>query len=98
MAPVTAQPRVNCAARRHWLFVRGHEKGLFREFCGAGYAGCRMMRLPVEQGEAGAAVHLAFDGLDLVDDALDPARAVWEGEPVEDGFLRSEEHTSELQS
>src|SRR6516165_9879965 len=23
----------------------GHEKRLFREFCGAGYAGCRMMRL-----------------------------------------------------
>src|SRR5580693_6073342 len=40
-----------------------------------------------EQGEAGTAVHLALDGLDLVDDALDPARAVGEGEPVEDGFL-----------
>src|SRR5579863_4167552 len=40
-----------------------------------------------EQGEAGAAVHLALDRLDLVDGALDLARAVGEGEAVDDGFL-----------
>ena len=40
-----------------------------------------------EQGEAGAAVHLALYHLDLVDGALDPARAVREGEPVNDRFL-----------
>src|SRR2546427_9799072 len=42
---------------------------------------------PAEQGEAGAAVHLALDHLDLVDGALDPPRAVGEGEPVDDRFL-----------
>src|SRR6516164_7858429 len=40
-----------------------------------------------EQCEAGAAVHLALDRLNFVNDALDPARAAGEGEPVEGGFL-----------
>src|ERR1035441_8454889 len=40
-----------------------------------------------EQGEAGTAIHLAFDHLDLVDGALDLAGAPGEGEPVGDGLL-----------
>jgi hypothetical protein len=40
-----------------------------------------------EQAEAGAAVHLPFDHLDLVDGALDLAGTPGEGEPVDDGLL-----------
>src|SRR5260370_17705903 len=42
---------------------------------------------PAEQGEAGAAVHLALDHLDLVDGALDPPRPAAGGEPVDARFL-----------
>ena len=30
------------------LRSKGRQEGLFREFCGAGYAGCRMMRLLID--------------------------------------------------
>jgi hypothetical protein len=40
-----------------------------------------------EQGEAGAAVHLPFEHLDLGDVALDGAGAVGQGGPVGDGLL-----------
>src|SRR5690349_19551248 len=40
-----------------------------------------------EQVEAGAAVHLAFDHLDLVDGALDLAGVPGQGEAVDDGLL-----------
>ena len=40
-----------------------------------------------EQGEAGSAVHLAFDHLDPVDVAFDFAGAVGQGEAVGDGLL-----------
>src|SRR6185312_877344 len=40
-----------------------------------------------EQVEAGAAVHLAFDHLDLVDGAFDPAGVPGQGEAVGDGLL-----------
>jgi hypothetical protein len=40
-----------------------------------------------EQGEAGAAVHLALDRLDLVDVAFDLAGAVGQGEAVGDGLV-----------
>src|SRR5712691_3623690 len=67
----------------------GHTRGLSRALPRILWCWLRWVQddAPAKQGEAGAAVHLAFDGLDLVDDALDPARAVGEGEPVEDGFL-----------
>jgi hypothetical protein len=40
-----------------------------------------------EQVEAGAAVHLPFDHLDLVDRALDPAGVPVQGQAVGDGLL-----------
>ncbi len=40
-----------------------------------------------EQAEAGAAVHLAFEHLDLVDGALDFAGAPVQGQAVGDGLL-----------
>src|SRR5579859_5529721 len=40
-----------------------------------------------QEGEAGAAVHLAFDHLDLVDVAFHGGGAVGQGEPGGDGFL-----------
>src|SRR5205085_10954191 len=40
-----------------------------------------------EQVEAGAAVHLALEHLDLIDGALDPAGVPVQGEAVDDGLL-----------
>ena len=40
-----------------------------------------------EQGESGAAVHLAFEHLDPVDVAFDLAGAIGQGQAVEDGLV-----------